>query len=166
MSLELFDLTGTLALITGSGQGIGFILAKGLVQAGSTVILNDIDKERLDNAVALLKKEGLKVYGVVFDVRNEKEIGEQIQFVKDEIGSINILVNNVGIQIRAPLEKFSSSDWQRILDVNLTGSFLTSKAVVQGMIRNRVGKIINICSIQSELARPTIVLSLKIWTVG
>jgi len=156
MSLELFDLTGTLTLITGSGQGIGFTLAKGLAQAGSAVVLNDINKERLDNAVALLKKEGLKAYGFVFDVRNEKEIGEQIHSIENGIGPINILVNNAGIQIRAPLEKFGTNDWQRILDVNLTGAFFTSKAVVQRMIKNKAGKIINICSIQSELARPTI----------
>ena len=156
MSLELFNLKGKLALITGSGRGIGFTLAKGLAEAGSTVVLNDIDRERLDNAVSLLKEEGLKAYGVVFDVRDEEEIGKQIQWIEEKIGSINILINNAGIQIRAPLEKFNSSDWQRILDINLTGAFLTSKAVVQGMIRNKSGKIINICSIQSELARPTI----------
>lgn len=156
MSLELFNLTGTLTLITGSGQGVGFTLAKGLSKAGSAVVLNDINKERLDNAVALLKKEGLEAYGVAFDVRNEKEIGEQIHSIENGIGPINILVNNAGIQIRAPLEKFDTNDWQRILDVNLTGAFLTSKAVVQRMIKNKAGKIINICSIQSELARPTI----------
>lgn len=156
MSLELFDLTGKTALITGSGRGIGFTLARGLARAGSSVVLNDVDKAKLDNAVASLKNEGFKAYGVVFDVCDEKEINRQIQFVENEIGFINILVNNAGIQIRAPLEKFSISDWQRILDVNLTGAFLTSKAVVQKMIENKTGKIINICSIQSELARPTI----------
>jgi len=156
MSLELFNLEGKTVLITGSGQGIGFALARGLARAGSAVVLNDISKERLDNAVALLGKEGFEAYGVVFDVRDEKEIGKQVRFVEDKIGPVDILVNNAGIQIRASLEKFSSSDWQKILDVNLTGAFLTSKAVVQSMIKNRAGKIINICSIQSELARPTI----------
>ncbi|NOY57362.1 MAG: SDR family oxidoreductase [Calditrichaeota bacterium] len=153
---ELFDLTGKVALITGSGRGIGFVLAKGLGQAGAKIVLNDIDEDRLKQAVALLKREGVDAYGRIFDVRKEKMIQEQVRLVENEIGTIDILVNNAGIQIRAPLEQFKEESWRQILDINLTGAFLTSKTVVQGMIKRKSGKIINICSIQSELARPTI----------
>ncbi|MCU0643662.1 MAG: SDR family oxidoreductase [bacterium] len=156
MSQTLFDLTGKLALITGSGRGIGLTLAKGLAQAGCTIILNDIEEKRLEDAVSLLKKDGFTSHGVSFDVRDEKVIIEKIAFVEKEIGKIDILINNAGIQIRAPLEEFNSDDWRRLIDINLTGAFLVAKAVVQEMIKRKAGKIINICSIQSELARPTI----------
>ncbi|MDZ7332730.1 MAG: glucose 1-dehydrogenase [candidate division KSB1 bacterium] len=156
MSQTLFDLTGKLALITGSGRGIGFTLAKGLAQAGCKIILNDIDKQRLDEAVSQLRSAGFNCHGVLFDVRDENSINEQVQHIEKEIGSIDILINNAGIQIRGPLEEFNSDDWRKLIDINLTGAFLVAKAVVQGMIKRRTGKIINICSIQSELARPTI----------
>ena len=156
MSIKLFDLTGKLALITGSGRGIGLELARGLASAGSTILLNDIDEKRLEEAVAMLKKDGFTSHGVSFDVRDEKMIDEKVSFIEKEIGKIDILINNAGIQIRAPLEEFNSDDWRRLIDINLTGAFIVAKAVVQGMIKRRAGKIINICSIQSELARPTI----------
>lgn len=156
MSQTLFDLTGKLALITGSGRGIGFTLAQGLAQAGCQIVLNDIDEQRLNDSVSKLKAEGFACHGVLFDVRDEKMINEKVAFIESEIGSIDILINNAGIQIRAPLEQFNSDDWRRLIDINLTGAFLVAKAVVQGMIKRRAGKIINICSIQSELARPTI----------
>ncbi|HEX9971389.1 MAG TPA: glucose 1-dehydrogenase [bacterium] len=156
MSIKLFDLTGKLALITGSGRGIGLELARGLASAGSAIVLNDIDEKRLEEAVAMLKKDGFTSHGVSFDVRDEKMINEKVSFIEKEIGKIDILINNAGIQIRAPLEEFNSDDWRRLIDINLTGAFIVAKAVVQGMIKRRAGKIINICSIQSELARPTI----------
>ncbi|MFC2084788.1 SDR family NAD(P)-dependent oxidoreductase [Bacteroidota bacterium] len=152
----LFDVSGKTALITGSGQGIGLILAKGLAQSGCTVILNDIVEERLNSAVTSLIEVDLKAHGVVFDVRNEDEIAEKIESLQKEVGSIDILVNNAGIQVRGSLEEFSLDDWKRIIDINLTGAFLVSKAVVKDMIERKAGKIINICSIQSELARPSI----------
>lgn len=156
MSQTLFDLTGKLALITGSGRGIGLTLAQGLAQAGCQVVLNDIDEQRLNDSVAKLKAAGFVGHGVLFDVRDEKMINEQVASIESDIGNIDILINNAGIQIRAPLEEFNSDDWRRLIDINLTGAFLVAKAVVQGMIKRRAGKIINICSIQSELARPTI----------
>ncbi|MDZ7377429.1 MAG: SDR family oxidoreductase, partial [candidate division KSB1 bacterium] len=119
-------------------------------------ILNDIDKQRLDEAVSQLRSAGFNCHGVLFDVRDENSINEQVQHIEKEIGSIDILINNAGIQIRGPLEEFNSDDWRKLIDINLTGAFLVAKAVVQGMIKRRTGKIINICSIQSELARPTI----------
>jgi gluconate 5-dehydrogenase len=154
--MDLFDLSGKRVLITGSGRGIGFTLAKGLAQAGCAIVLNDIDEKRLEESVALLQSEGYPAHAALFDVRNEKEIEEAVRRIQQDIGSIDVLVNNAGIQIRAPLEAFSLDDWRRLMDINLTGAFLVAKAVVQPMIQRRAGKIINICSIQSELARPTI----------
>jgi gluconate 5-dehydrogenase len=156
MSTNLFNLTGKLALITGSGRGLGFTLARGLAQAGCTIVLNDIDEKRLADAVSMLREDGFSGFGVPFDVCDEKMIKEKVTFIEKEIGKINILINNAGIQIRAPLEEFNSDDWRRLIDINLTGAFLVAKTVVHGMIKRKAGKIINICSIQSELARPTI----------
>jgi len=153
---NLFDISGKVALVTGSGQGIGFTLATGLAKAGCTVILNDIIEDRLNGAVNKLKSEGLNVHGVVFDVTNEAQIVEGIEKVKKELGDIDILVNNAGIQIRGPLEDFNVEDWNKLIGINLTGTFLVSKSVVKNMIEKKAGKIINICSIQSELARPSI----------
>ena len=154
--MDLFDLSGKRALITGSGRGIGFTLAKGLAQAGCTIVLNDIDEQRLGESVAFLHSEGYMAHAALFDVRDENKIAEEVRRIEQNLGPIDILVNNAGIQIRAPLETFSLDDWRRLMDINLTGAFLVAKAVVQGMIQRRAGKIINICSIQSELARPTI----------
>ncbi len=156
MSQELFNLQGKIALITGSGRGIGYTLAEGLGRAGSTVILNDIDSDCLTKSAEILNDKGVKVHSSLFDVRNESDIQARVQSIEEDIGPIDILVNNAGIQIRGPLENFKLADWQNLIDINLTGAFLTAKAVVSGMIRRKAGKIINICSIQSELARPTI----------
>jgi len=153
---KIFDISGKVALITGSGQGIGYTLAKGLAGAGCTVVLNDIVEQRLNDAVEQLKKEGFNAHGVVFDVTNENQITEAVEKVKKEVGEIDILVNNAGIQIRGPLEDYKLEDWNRLIGINLTGTFLVSKSVVKSMIEKRAGKIINICSIQSELARPSI----------
>lgn len=156
MIQELFDLTGKITLITGSSQGIGFTLARGLGRAGANIVLNGRNEQKLNKAISLLEQEGLKASGFSFDVRDEKAIQRKIENIEREIGGIDILVNNAGIQIRGPLEQFDINDWQQILDTNLTGVFLVSKAVVQSMINRQAGKIINICSMQSALARPTI----------
>lgn len=153
---NLFDISGKIALVTGSGQGIGYILAKGLADAGCTVILNDIIENRLNKTVDKLKKEGFNAHGVVFDVRDEDQIKTSIDNIEKAVGTIDILVNNAGIQIRGQLEDFKLTDWQSLLDINLTGAFLVSKSVVKNMIERKTGKIINICSMQSELARPSI----------
>ncbi|MFC2136108.1 SDR family oxidoreductase, partial [Bacteroidota bacterium] len=134
----------------------GNTLARGLAEAGCTVILNDIVEDRLKSAVEQMKKDGFNAHGVVFDVTNEEQIKAGINKVEKEVGVIDILVNNAGIQIRGPLEDFKLTDWQRLIDINLTGAFLVSKSVVKSMIERNSGKIINICSMQSELARPSI----------
>jgi len=153
---SLFGLKGKTSLITGSGRGIGYTLATGLANAGSRIILNDIDQTRLNKAVTDFQKQGFEAEGVLFDVCNEEQVIQQVEMIESTVGPIDVLVNNAGIQIRGPLEEFKVEDWQRIIDVNLTGVFVVSKTVVKRMIERKKGKIINICSIQSELARPTI----------
>lgn len=153
---SLFDLAGKVAVLTGSSQGIGLTLARGLGQAGATVVLNGRDEEKLGQAVATLEREGLRVHGTVFDVTRSDQIREKVSMVESEIGPIDILVNNAGVQMRAPLEAFEESDWRRIIDTNLTALFLVTREVVKGMMNRRSGKIINICSMLCEMGRPTI----------
>lgn len=156
MTNELFDLTGKVAVITGSYQGLGLAVARGLGQAGATVILNGRSEEKLWKAVSTLSGEGLKVFGSCFDISDAAQIQEKILAVEREAGPIHILVNNAGIQRRSPLEQFEESVWREVLDTNLTGLFLVTKQVVQGMIARRCGKIINICSLMCEMGRPTV----------
>jgi len=156
MTNQLFDLRDRVAIIKGSGQGIGFVIARGLGQAGATPVLNDIAEERLNRAISTLSQEGLKTYGYLFDVTDSNQIGQKISDIEKEVGSIDILVNNAGIQRRGPLETFDESIWQEVIDINLTAIFLITKQVARGMIARRSGKIINICSIQSEITRPSI----------
>ena len=152
----LFDLTGKIALITGSSQGIGFGVAKGLGQAGATIILNGRNEKKLNQAVSTLSQEGLKVFGYSFDVSDSNQIDQKISAIEREVGPVDILVNNAGIQRRGPLETFEESVWREVIETNLTAVFLMSKRVVKGMIDRRSGKIINICSLMSEISRPTI----------
>ncbi len=152
----LFDLTGRIALVTGSSQGIGFGIARGLGQAGATVVLNGRDETKLARAVSTLSKEGLKVFGYAFDVTDSDQIDQKISAIEREVGSVDILVNNAGIQRRGPLETFEESLWREVIETNLTAVFLMSKRVAKGMIERRSGKIINICSLMSEISRPTI----------
>lgn len=156
MSLDLFDLTGKIALVTGSSRGLGYTIAEGLGRAGATVVLNGVNEERLNQSVAALKDMGINAHGAAFDVIDSERIQAQVARIEAEIGPVDILFNNAGIQIRKPLETFDEADWRRLFDVNLTGAYLVAKAVVPGMIERRAGKIINICSVQSELARPSI----------
>ncbi len=154
MSLtNLFELQGKIALVTGSTQGLGLALAQGLLQAGARVIVNGRDPLKVNSAVATL---GANAHGAVFDVCQETAVLSAVTDMEKQLGPIQILVNNAGIQIRGPLESFNLQDWQAVLNTNLTGAFIAAKAVAAGMIRRKSGKIINICSLQSELARPTI----------
>jgi gluconate 5-dehydrogenase len=154
--VDIFDLTGKFALVTGSSRGLGYTIASGLGRAGATVVLNGVNTERLDSAVQGLQAQGIRAFAAAFDVTDAEQIQAKIDWIEAEIGPVDILFNNAGIQIRRPLEEFVDDDWQRLLDINLTGTYRVSKAVVHGMIARRCGKIINICSIQSELGRPTI----------
>ncbi len=152
---RLFDLTGKVALITGSGQGLGLTIARGMAQARATVVVNDKDPAVLAGAVSTLTAEGYQVHGSVFNVTDAAEIAAEIPRVEREVGPIQILCNNAGIQRRAPLEECDEALWREVLDVNVTGIFLVTRQVVQGMIARKAGKIINMCSVMSEVGRPT-----------
>lgn len=156
MTNPLFDLTGKVVLITGSYQGLGLALAKGLGQAGAALVLNGRNEEKLHRAVGALAGEGFKVCGCCFDVSNAVQIQQKIPALEKEVGPIDVLVNNAGIQRRSPLEQFEEIVWREVLDTNLTGVFLVTKQVVQGMIARKAGKVINICSLMCEMGRPTV----------
>jgi gluconate 5-dehydrogenase len=156
MTNPLFDLTGKVALITGSYQGLGLAIARGLGKAGATVVLNGRNEEKLRQAISTLEGEGLRVSGCCFDVSNAAQIQTRIPALEKEDGQIDILVNNAGIQRRSPLEQFEEPVWREVLDINLTGLFLVTKQVVQGMISRKAGKIVNICSLMCEMGRPTV----------
>jgi len=156
MNGELFDLSAKTALVTGSSRGLGRVFARGLAQAGATVVLNGRNAETLQQAVVELKSEGLSVEGYAFDVVDRKQLSEQVDRIEKEVGPVDILVNSAGIQKRAPILDMEESVWREVLEVNLTGVFLTSKIVGKGMVERRRGKIINICSMMCEVGRPTI----------
>ncbi|HCN64497.1 MAG TPA: gluconate 5-dehydrogenase [Pseudomonas sp.] len=151
-----FRLDGRRALITGSGKGIGLELARGLGAAGATVVINDRNIDKARAVSSQLRDEGLKAEFAVFDVTQREQLLDAINAFEAETGAIDILVNNAGIQRRAPLETYDANDWHDLMRVNLDGVFYVSQAVARHMIGRGRGKIINICSVQSELARPTI----------
>lgn len=157
MSINLFDLTGKVALISGATHGLGMAMAVGLGNAGATLVINGASsQEKLDTAVAHYKSLGLNAHGYLFDVTNEALVIENIAKIEQEIGSIDILVNNAGIIKRTPLEEMEVSDFEQVLKVDLVSPFIMSKHVVKGMISRKEGKIINICSMMSELGRNTV----------
>ncbi|WP_082754773.1 glucose 1-dehydrogenase [Variovorax sp. PAMC 28711] len=154
--LKSFDLTGRTALITGSSSGIGFALARGLAGAGARVILNARNAAKLESAAEVLRNEGLQVLTAAFDVTSGQAVADAIARIESEVGAIDILVNNAGMQRRAPLEQFAEADWHELMKTNLDSVFLVGQAVARCMIPRGRGKIVNICSVQSELGRPGI----------
>ncbi|MER8918826.1 SDR family oxidoreductase [Mesorhizobium sp. M0802] len=155
-SKSLFDLNGRLALITGSGQGIGLALARGLAEHGASVVLNGRDAGKVAGAVAGLRDAGLNAHASTFDVTDFRAVDVDVARIEAEIGAIDILINNAGVQFRAPLEDFPEEQWERLFKTNVSGAFHAGKAVARTMIARGKGKIINIGSVQSELARPNI----------
>ena len=155
MTASLFDLSGKTALITGSSRGLGNQIARGLGRAGAALIVNGRNMETLQSAVNALREEGLSVTALQMDVLDEDQIGKQIPELEKTVGPIDILVNNAGIQRRGRLEEFDRATWQTVLDTNLTSAFLVSRRVVKAMIARKAGKIINICSLMSEVGRQT-----------
>ena len=153
MSLSLFDLKGRRALVTGSGQGIGFALAQGLGLAGASVVLNGRDRGKLDKAAESLRAQGIEVAVAAFDVSDHGAVVEGIAGIERDVGSIDILVNNAGIQRRAPLEDFEVETWHEVIRTNLDSVFYVSQAVARAMIPRGRGKIINIGSLMSDAAR-------------
>jgi gluconate 5-dehydrogenase len=152
----LFDLTGRIALVTGSSQGLGLAIARGLAQAGAAVVLNGRDEKKLAATADALRAEGVKVYPAAFDVTDGAAGAAAVARAEAEFGVIDILVNNAGIQRRAPLAEMTEEQWRSVIDTNLTSAFLVSRAVAPRMIARGRGKIINICSVMSEVSRPTI----------
>jgi gluconate 5-dehydrogenase len=153
---KLFDLSGRTALITGSSAGIGYALARGLALAGAAVILNGRNEARLARAANTLRSAGATVHASSFDVTDANSVGTAIANLEDHVGAIDILVNNAGIQRRAPLDEFSIAHWDELMRTNLDSVFLVGQAVARYMIPRGCGKIVNICSVQSELGRPNI----------
>lgn len=151
-----FRLDGRLALVTGSSGGIGLALARGLGQAGARVVLNGRNADKLERAVATLQGEGLQVSGQLFDVTRSADVHRAVQSIETGMGAIDILVNNAGLQKRAPLQDFPEADWHELMQTNVDSVFLVGQAVAKMMIPRGRGRIINICSVQSELGRPNI----------
>lgn len=154
--MQLFSLKGKVALITGSSRSIGLAIAEGFGKAGAKVVLNGRGIDRLEKARQSLKAKGVEVFAYSFDVTREQEVLEFVKKTEKEVGSIDILVNNAGINLRAPIEDFETDKWHELMNLNLNAVFYVSKAVGKQMIRRKRGKIINIASLLSEAARPTI----------
>ncbi len=155
-ALKQFDLSGKTALITGSSAGIGLALARGLCGAGAAVVLNGRNDAKLAQAAAMLRSEGAKVHAAAFDAGDATAVTVAVARIEADIGAIDILVNNAGMQKRAPLEDFDQDDWHTLMRTNLDSVFIVGQAVARHMIARQHGKIINICSVQSELGRPGI----------
>jgi len=156
MSTQLFDLSGKIALVTGASHGLGMAMAKGLGNAGATIIVNNHTPNALQAAVEDYTKDGIKAYGYGFDVTNDKEVEAAIKKIEAEVGPIDILVNNAGIIKRTPLVDMDTADFEKVVKVDLVGPFIVSKYVVKGMIERKAGKIINICSMMTELGRNSV----------
>lgn len=156
MSANLFDLTGKVALLTGSHRGLGRAMAEGLAEAGATVAINGRQVEAVEMAVEELCGRGHNAVAAPFDVTDEKAIDTAVVKLESEVGVPEILFNNAGLIIRSPILETTRDDWQRTLDVHLTGSFLLARRVVPGMIEKGRGKVVNTCSFLSSVARDTV----------
>ena len=153
---QKFSLEGKIALVTGASYGIGLAIASGFAKAGATIVFNDINRELVDKGLATYKEAGLKAAGYVCDVTDEQQVKDTVAQIEKEVGVIDILVNNAGIIKRIPMTDMSAADFRRVIDIDLNGPFIVSKTVIPGMIKKGRGKIINICSMMSELGRETV----------
>jgi gluconate 5-dehydrogenase len=151
-----FRLDGKVALITGASYGIGFAIAAAYADAGATIVFNDINGELVEKGLSAYSELGIKAYGYVCDVTDEAQVKALIERIEADVGVIDILVNNAGIIKRIPMCEMSAEEFRKVVDINLTGAFIVSKAVIPGMIRKGHGKIINMCSMMSELGRETV----------
>ena len=156
MTLDTFRLDGRLALVTGSSAGIGHALARGLGEAGAPLVLNGRDAGRLEAAAAELRGLGLTVHASVFDVTDPDAVEAAIDAIERDIGPIEILVNNAGMQRRNPFDQYDKADWALLMKTNLDSVFHVGQAVAKKMIPRKRGRIVNVCSVQSELGRPAI----------
>ena len=153
---NMFDLQGKVALITGASYGIGFEIAKALSGAGATIVFNDINEELVNRGLAAYEAEGITAHGYVCDVTDEEAVKAYIAKVEEEVGVVDILVNNAGIIKRIPMCEMSAADFRKVIDVDLNAPFIMAKSVIPSMIKKGHGKIINICSMMSELGRETV----------
>lgn len=155
-TMNVFSLKGKIALVTGGSYGIGFSIASSLANVGATIVFNDINEELVNKGMDAYREAGITAYGYVCDVTNELKVNEMISTIEKEIGVIDILVNNAGIIRRTPMCEMSAEDFRKVIDVDLTAPFIVAKAVIPSMIKKGHGKIINICSMMSELGRETV----------
>ena len=151
-----FSLEGKVALVTGASYGIGFAIASAYAQAGATIVFNDIKQELVNKGLAAYEELGIKAHGYVCDVTDEEQVNALVAKIEKEVGVIDILVNNAGIIKRIPMCEMSAAEFRQVIDVDLNAPFIVSKAVIPSMIKKGHGKIINICSMMSELGRETV----------
>jgi len=151
-----FSLKGKIALITGGSYGIGFGMATALAEAGATIVFNDLKADLVQKGIEAYTEKGIKSYGYTCDVTNEEQVNAMVKQIEEEVGIIDILVNNAGIIKRIPMHEMSASDFRQVIDVDLNAPFIVAKAVIPSMIQKGGGKIINICSMMSELGRETV----------
>ena len=151
-----FSLKGKIALVTGASYGIGFAMATALAEAGATIVFNDINDDLVKKGIAAYNEKGIKAHGYVCDVTNEDQVMALIKQIEKEVGVVDILVNNAGIIKRIPMHEMSAADFRQVIDVDLNAPFIMAKAVIPSMIKKGSGKIINICSMMSELGRETV----------
>ena len=156
MDMKSFSLEGKIALVTGASYGIGFAIASAYAEAGATIVFNDINQELVDKGMAAYAEAGIKAHGYVCDVTNEEQVQNLIATIEKEVGVVDILVNNAGIIKRIPMVEMSAEDFRKVIDVDLNAPFIMAKAVIPSMIKKGHGKIINICSMMSELGRETV----------
>ncbi|MHA7943638.1 gluconate 5-dehydrogenase [Formosa sp. 3Alg 14/1] len=157
MSAELFNVKGKIALVTGSTHGLGMAMARGLGLAGATIIVNgNSSQQKIDDALELYKSEGIKAFGYKFNVTEEAEVIEAVSKIESEVGPIDILINNAGIIKRTPLLEMEVADFKEVIDIDLVSPFIVSKHVVKNMVKRQEGKVINICSMMSELGRNSV----------
>ena len=154
--MSKFDLTGKVALVTGASYGIGFAIAKAYAKAGAIIVFNDIKQELVDKGLAAYKEEGIESHGYVCDVTDEAAVNAMVDTIEKEVGVIDILVNNAGIIKRIPMCEMAAGEFRQVVDVDLIAPFIVAKAVIPSMIKKGHGKIINICSMMSELGRETV----------
>ena len=156
MNMNAFSLQGKIAWVTGGSYGIGFAIAEAFAAAGATIVFNDIRQELVDKGLAAYAEKGIRAHGYVCDVTDESAVQALVANVQDEVGIIDILVNNAGIIKRIPMTEMSADDFRKVIDVDLNAPFICAKAVIPAMIKKGHGKIINICSMMSELGRETV----------
>ncbi len=156
MANNIFNLEGKVALVTGASYGIGFAIASGLAKAGATIVFNDLKQEFVDKGLAAYEAAGIKAHGYVCNVCDEDGVVEMVAKIAADVGPVDILVNNAGIIKRVPMVDMSAADFRQVIDVDLNAPFIVAKAVLPSMIERRAGKIINICSMMSELGRETV----------